>query len=99
MQMNVLDYLFVVLYFAFAVWVGFAFRKRGEQDTGAYFLSGRNLPWWLLGTSMVATTFSAGTPFLVANWAYEFGLAKNWEWWGFLLSAMLTTFFFARLWR
>lgn len=99
LELTSLDYLLVALYFAFAIWIGFAFKKKGERDMDAYFLSGRDLPWWLLGTSMVATTFSAGTPLLVANWAYESGIARNWEWWSFLPGAMLTTFLFARLWR
>src|SRR4051794_24257038 len=57
------------------------------------------MPWWLLGTSMVATTFSAETPLLIAGWVYESGISRNWEWWCFLPGAMLTTFLFARLWR
>jgi solute:Na+ symporter, SSS family len=98
-KLALIDYLLVAAYFIFVVWVGIAFKKKGETSTRSYFLAGGNLPWWLLGTSMVATTFAAGTPFLVAGWAYSSGIAKNWEWWAFLPGAMLTTFFFAKLWR
>src|SRR5690606_32191246 len=64
-----------------------------------YFLSGRNMPWWLLGTSMVATTFSTDTPNLVTNIVRQNGVAGNWEWWALLLSGMLTVFVYAKLWR
>ena len=94
-----LDYLLVALYFAFVVSVGIAMRTRAGQSRKSFFLSGQNLPWWLLGTSMVATTFSMGAPPLVAGWSREIGIVKNWEWWCFLMGQMFTTFFFARLWR
>ncbi len=98
--LTVLDYAIIVAYFAFCLYIGFAFKRRAErQGMTSFFLSGRSLPWWLIGTSMVATTFSADTPLLVANFVYTGGISKNWEWWCFLPGAMLTTFFFARLWR
>ena len=94
------DYAFIGAYFAFCLWVGVHFKKKGEQQgMDSYVVAGRNLPWWLIGTSMVATTFSAETPLFVANLVYKYGIARNWEWWCFLPGAMLTTFFFARLWR
>jgi len=98
LSLSGMDWLFIAAYFCFVVWVGIAFGKKGGASLRNYFLAGGNLPWWLLGTSMVATTFSAGTPLLVAGWAHDRGIAKNWEWWSYLIGAMLTTFFFARLW-
>jgi len=97
-SLSPLDWIFIAAYFAFTIWVGVAFSKKGGANLRNYFLAGGNLPWWLLGTSMVATTFSAGTPLLVAGWAHDKGIAKNWEWWSLLIGAMLTTFLFARLW-
>src|SRR5687768_17510116 len=95
-----LDYALIGAYFGFCLWVGVHFKKRGEQQgMDSYVVAGRNLPWWLIGTSMVATTFSAETPLFVANLVYKYGIVRNWEWWCFLPGAMLTTFFFARLWR
>src|SRR5215212_5682455 len=95
-----IDYAFIGAYFAFCLWVGVYFKKKGEQQgMESYVVAGRNLPWWLIGTSMVATTFSAETPLLVSNFVYKSGISKNWEWWCLLPGAMLTTFFFARLWR
>jgi Na+/proline symporter len=94
------DYAIIGAYFGFCLWVGVHFKKKGEQQgMDSYVVAGRNLPWWLIGTSMVATTFSAETPLLVSNFVYRSGISKNWEWWCLLPGAMLTTFFFARLWR
>jgi Na+/proline symporter len=94
------DWLILAAYVAFCLGVGFAFKRRGERHgMTSYVVSDRNMPWWLLGTSMVATTFAAETPLLVSNWVYESGISRNWEWWCFLPGAMLTTFLFARLWR
>jgi solute:Na+ symporter, SSS family len=98
--LSVLDYIIIAAYFAFCMAIGVIFKRKAERGgLNSYFLSGRNLPWWLIGTSMVATTFSAETPLLVSNFVYTSGIAKNWEWWCLLPGAMLTTFFFARLWR
>jgi len=97
-QFCALDYSLIALYFVFVLAVGVLLERRAGKDTSQFFLSGRNMPWWLIGTSMVATTFSAGVPLLIAGWVYEHGIARNWEWWTYLLTAMATTFFFARLW-
>jgi Na+/proline symporter len=94
-----IDYLFVILYFLFVITVGIVMSKRAGKNRKAYFLSGQKLPWWLLGTSMVATTFSIDAPMLISGWVRSGGIVKNWEWWGFLVGQMFTTFFFAKLWR
>jgi len=94
-----IDYFFVAIYFVFVITVGIVMKKRASKSRKSFFLSGQNLPWWLLGTSMVATTFSIATPLMVAGWSREAGIAKNWEWWVFLFGQMFTTFFFAKLWR
>src|ERR1017187_5595180 len=75
------------------------FAKRAGQSTSEFFPSGRAAPWWLVGVSMVATTFSTDTPNLITNMVRERGVAENWLWWSFLLTGMLTVFFYARLWR
>jgi Na+/proline symporter len=94
------DGLIVAAYVAFCLSVAFALKRRGERHgLRSYIAADRNMPWWLLGTSMVATTFSAETPLLISGWVYESGISRNWEWWCFLPGAMLTTFLFARLWR
>jgi Na+/proline symporter len=99
LSLSGIDYALVVLYFLFVVSVGLITQKRAGKSRKNFFLSGQNLPWWLLGTSMVATTFSIGSPLLVAGWSREAGIGKNWEWWVFLFGQMFTTFFFAKLWR
>src|SRR5512141_2683920 len=75
------------------------FWRRASSSTSEFFTSGRAAPWWLVGISMVATTFSTDTPNLVTNLVRERGVAENWLWWSFLLTGMLTVFFYARLWR
>ena len=75
------------------------YMRRASGDVGEFFLSGRSVPWWLAGTSMVATTFGADTPLVVTGLIYNQGIAGNWLWWSFCLSGMLTVFFFAPLWR
>jgi Na+/proline symporter len=100
MQLQIVDWLIVLLYFALSMFIGFWFAKRASQDMQSYFVSGRSLPWWLAGTSMVATTFSSDTPLLVTNLTRsKGGVSGNWEWWAFVIGGMLTVFFFARLWR
>jgi len=94
-----LDWLVIVSYFAVNLAIGFFYMKRASGDMGEFFLSGRNVSWWLAGTSMVATTFGADTPLVVTGLVYTQGIAGNWLWWSFLLSGMLTVFFFAPLWR
>src|SRR5450755_4455591 len=75
------------------------FAKRAGQSTSQFFTAGRSAPWWLVGVSMVATTFSTDTPNLVTNMVRDVGVSENWLWWSFLLTGMLTVFFYARLWR
>jgi len=94
-----IDWVIVVLYFAFTLGVGVYFSKRAGRDVNEFLVAGRKLPWWLAGTSMVATTFAADTPLAVTELVYKYGIAGNWLWWNFVLSGMLTVFFFARLWR
>src|SRR5881394_314843 len=99
MRLDALDWSIIALYFAFNVAVGLYYKRRASWDTAEFFLSGRNVPWWLAGTSMVATTFAADTPLAVTGMVARNGIAGNWLWWNFVFSGMLTVFFFARLWR
>jgi solute:Na+ symporter, SSS family len=99
MLLTTLDWVVIAAYFAVNLAIGFFYMKRASGDIGEFFLSGRNVPWWLAGTSMVATTFGADTPLVVTGLIYAQGIAGNWLWWSFLLSGMLTVFFFAPLWR
>ncbi len=99
MQLTALDWTVIALYFAVNLAIGFFYMKRASGNVGEFFLSGRNVPWWLAGTSMVATTFGADTPLVVTGLIYNQGIAGNWLWWSFCLSGMLTVFFFAPLWR
>ena len=98
-QLTPLDWIVVALYFAFNIGIGFYYKSRAGSSVNEFFLSGRNVPWWLAGTSMVATTFAADTPLLVAGLVYTQGISGNWIWWAFLPSEMMTVFLFARLWR
>jgi len=93
------DWGIVVLYFVFSAASGIYFTKRAGKNIQEFFLSGRNLPWWLAGTSMVATTFAADTPLAITELVARNGVAGNWLWWNFVFGGMLTVFFFARLWR
>ena len=94
------DYTILGAYLVFAMLVGVFMREKKREGTmRSFFLSKQNMPWWLLGTSMAATTFSIGMPVLVAGWAHANGVAKLWEWYPFLIGGMLTAFFFSRLWR
>ncbi len=99
MRLAPLDWLIVALYFAIALAIGLWAARRAGRDTGEFFLSGRSMPWWLLGTSMVATTFSTDTPNLVTDIVRQGGVSGNWVWWAFLLTGMLTVFVYAKLWR
>src|SRR5213083_3690859 len=99
MRLTPADWSIVALYFLFNVAVGLYYKRRAGRDTAEFFLSGRNVPWWLAGTSMVATTFAADTPLVVTGLVAKNGIAGNWIWWSFLMSGMLTVFFYARLWR
>ncbi len=97
--MTLLDWLFVVGYLAFSFGIAIYYYRRAGKDTSEFFLSGRAMPWWLAGTSMVATTFAVDTPLLVTEIVAQDGIAGNWLWWNAAFGSMLTVFFFARLWR
>ncbi|MEE8117694.1 MAG: sodium:solute symporter family protein [Gemmatimonadales bacterium] len=99
MQLNTLDWLVVLAYGVIVLGVGLVFVRRAGTGTTEFFLSGRRLPWWLLGTSMVATTFSTDTPNLVTDLVRTGGVSQNWLWWAFLITGMCTVFFYAKLWR
>ena len=99
MRLTLADWVVVALYFLFNIAVGLYYKSRASQNTAEFFLSGRNVPWWLAGTSMVATTFAADTPLVVTGLVAQNGIAGNWLWWNLLASGMLTVFFYARLWR
>jgi Na+/proline symporter len=99
MDFNALDWTIVALYFLVALAIGLAFSRRAGANLTEYFVSGRNLPWWIAGTSMVATTFAADTPLAVTGLIAKNGLAGNWFWWAYAAGGMLTVFVFARLWR
>jgi SSS family solute:Na+ symporter len=99
MQLVRLDWFVVFLYGAIALVVGLVFARRAGRGTQEFFLSGRKAPWWLLGTSMVATTFSTDTPNLVTDMVRTGGVSQNWLWWAFLITGMCTVFFYAKLWR
>jgi Na+/proline symporter len=99
MNISPVDWAIVIAYFVLSAGIGFAFTRRGGESLTEYFISGRAVPWWLAGASMVATTFAADTPLVVTGLVFEHGVAGNWLWWNMLMSGMLTVFFFARLWR
>lgn len=99
MRLTLLDWAVIAAYFAINLGIGLWYRKRATGSTEEFFVSGRNVSWWLAGTSMVATTFAADTPLAVTGLVAAYGIAGNWLWWNMLLSSMLTVFFFARLWR
>ncbi|TKD65180.1 sodium:solute symporter family protein [Flavobacterium sp. ASW18X] len=99
MQLTTLDYSLIVGFFAIVLFIGVYVSKSSGKNTTEYFLSGRNMPWWLLGFSMVATTFSTDTPNLVTDFVRTDGVSGNWGWWAFLLTGLLTVFVYAKLWR
>ncbi len=99
MLLTSLDWTVVGIYGTIVLVVGLWFTRRAGRDAESYFLAGRTLPWWILGTSMVATTFSTDTPNLVTDIVRTGGVAGNWVWWAFALTGMLTVFFYAKLWR
>ena len=99
MRLSFSDWLIIALYFAASAAIGLAYVRKSSRSLEEYFVSGRALPWWLAGTSMVATTFSADTPLVVAGLVARYGVAGNWLWWNGAISGILTVFFFARLWR
>ena len=99
MRLVPLDWLIVIASIVVSFIPAIVLARRGGSSTAEFFTSGRSAPWWLVGVSMVATTFSTDTPNLVTNLVREKGVANNWQWWAFLLTGMATVFFYARLWR
>ncbi len=98
-ELSLIDKSIIIFFFVLVLAIGFAVSKRSSKSTSEYFLSGRTLPWWLLGLSMVATTFSTDTPNLVTDIVRTNGVSGNWVWWVFLLTGLLTVFVYAKLWR
>jgi len=99
MQLTTLDYALILGFFTLVLIIGIAVSRKSGKNTSEYFLSGRSMPWWLLGFSMVATTFSTDTPNLVTDIVRSNGVSGNWVWWAFLLTGLLTVFVYAKLWR
>ena len=98
-ELSSLDYTIISCFFSVTLIIGFLVSKKSSSSSSEYFLSGRNMPWWLLGISMVATTFSTDTPNLVTDIVRTSGVSGNWVWWAFLLTGLLTVFVYAKLWR
>ncbi|MAN59249.1 MAG: Na+:solute symporter [Flavobacteriaceae bacterium] len=99
MQLATLDWILIISFFSLFLLIGLIVARQSGKNTQEFFLSGRNMPWWLLGISMVATTFSADTPNLVTDIVRQNGISGNWVWWTFLITGMLTVFVYAKLWR
>ncbi|MHC4192981.1 MAG: sodium:solute symporter family transporter, partial [Planctomycetota bacterium] len=99
MVLERVDWLCIFGFFGISLVIGIIVSKKAGRSSSEFFLSGRNMPWWLLGVSMVATTFSTDTPNLVTDIVRQKGVAGNWVWWAFLLTGMLTVFVYAKLWR
>ena len=99
MVLQALDWWIIGIFFIILLAIGWVASQSASKNTSEYFLGGRSMPWWLLGISMVATTFSADTPNLVAGLVREGGVANNWAWWAFLITGMVTVFIYAKLWR
>ena len=99
MDLTTLDWTIVAGYFLLILAIGFYFRSRAGKSVEEFFVSGRSLPWWIAGTSMVATTFAADTPLAVTSLIVKNGLAGNWFWWAFAAGGMVTVFVYARMWR
>ena len=99
MTLSILDWSVIAAYFLFNFGIAIYYARRARGSTTEFFLSGRDVPWWLAGTSMVATTFAADTPLAVTGLVARNGIAGNWLWWNFVMSGMLTVFLYARLWR
>ena len=98
-ELSFIDSVIIIFFLLLVLVIGFAVSKTSSKNTSQYFLSGRTMPWWLLGISMVATTFSTDTPNLVTDIVRTNGVSGNWVWWVFLLTGMLTVFVYAKLWR
>jgi Na+/proline symporter len=99
MELAILDWLIIFLFFAISLGIGIYVSKASGKSANEFFLSGRSMPWWLLGLSMVATTFSTDTPNLVTDIVRSNGVSGNWVWWAFLITGLLTVFVYAKLWR
>jgi len=99
MKLSILDWSIIGTYFLLSLAIGLWASRKAGKDTTTFFLAGRNMPWWLLGISMVATTFSTDTPNLVTDLVRQNGVSGNWGWWAFLITGMLTVFVYANLWR
>ncbi|MCX7973663.1 MAG: Na+:solute symporter [Candidatus Aminicenantes bacterium] len=99
MQLGLWDFIIIGVYLLISLGLGIYFRRLATRSVSDFFVSGRNIPWWLAGTSMVATTFAADTPLAVTGIVARNGVAGNWIWWSMAFSGLLTVFFFARLWR
>ena len=97
--MHYIDTSIIALYFVISIGIALYYSKRAGKSINEFFLSGRNLPWYLAGISMVATTFAADTPLAVTELVANNGIAGNWLWWNFAIGGILTVFFFAKLWR
>jgi len=99
MLLHRIDWIIIALYFVISLVIGLVYSRRASSSTAEFFVGGRSQPWWLLGVSMVATTFSTDTPNLVTDMVRQHGVSGNWLWWAFLLTGMLTVFVYARLWK
>lgn len=99
MNLSFIDWTIIGVYMSASLGIGLYFTRRASSSLSEFFVSGRKLPWWLAGTSMVATTFSADTPLYVTGLVRQHGIYENWQWWSFIMSGMVSVFFFARLWR
>ena len=99
MTLSTLDWSFIIGFFIISLLIGLVVSRQSGKSSSDFFLSGRNMPWWLLGVSMVATTFSADTPNLVTDLVRKDGVSGNWVWWAFLVTGMMTVFIYAKLWR
>lgn len=97
--LSTLDWIIIVVFFILIVGIGISYTGKASKNLESFFLGGRNLPWYIAGISMVATTFAADTPLAVTELVGQSGISGNWLWWSFLAGGLLTTFFFARLWR
>ena len=99
MELAAIDWIIIITFFSISLFIGIWVSKKAGSSSGEFFLSGRNMPWWLLGISMVATTFSTDTPNLVTDIVRNNGVSGNWVWWAFLITGLLTVFIYAKLWR
>ena len=98
-ELQLIDWGVIAAFLAIVIGIGIWASRSAGQSSSEFFLAGRGMPWWLLGVSMVACTFSADTPNLVCGMVRENGVSKNWAWWAFLITGMVTVFIYAKLWR